>query len=46
VQAALASQYQINTSSRVGGIRISLDAYNSSDDIRALTQALASVGPG
>jgi len=46
VQAALASQYQINTSSRAGGIRISLHAYNSSDDIRALTQALASVGPG
>ena len=45
VQAALASQYQINTSSRAGGIRISLHAHNSSDDIRALTQALASVGP-
>jgi len=45
VRAALASQYQINTSSRAGGIRISLHAYNSSDDIRALVQALASVGP-
>jgi cysteine desulfurase/selenocysteine lyase len=45
VQAALASQHQINTSSRAGGIRVSLHAYNSSDDIRALTQALASAGP-
>jgi len=45
VQAALASQHKINTSSRGGGIRVSLHAYNSSDDIRALTQALASVGP-
>jgi cysteine desulfurase / selenocysteine lyase len=45
VQAALASQYQINTSSRDGGIRVSLHAYNSSDDIRALAQALASIGP-
>ena len=45
VQGALASQHQINTSSRAGGIRVSLHAYNSSDDIRALTQALASVGP-
>jgi len=44
VQAALAGQYQINTSSRAGGIRVSLHAYNSSDDIRVLTQALASVG--
>ncbi len=44
-RAALASQHQINTSSRAGGIRVSLHAYNSSDDIRALTQALASVGP-
>jgi selenocysteine lyase/cysteine desulfurase len=45
VQAALASQHNINTSSRVGGIRVSLHAYNSSDDIRALAQALASVSP-
>jgi len=45
VQAALASQHNINTSSRAGGIRVSLHAYNSSDDIRALTQALASVSP-
>jgi selenocysteine lyase/cysteine desulfurase len=45
VQAALASQHNINTSSRAGGIRVSLHAYNSSDDIRALAQALASVSP-
>lgn len=44
-QAALASQHKINTSSRAGGIRVSLHAYNSSDDIRALAQALASVAP-
>ena len=41
VQAALASQHKINTSSRAGGIRVSLHACNSSDDIRALAQALA-----
>jgi selenocysteine lyase/cysteine desulfurase len=45
VQAALASQHNIHTSSRAGGIRVSLHAYNSSDDIRALAQALASVTP-
>jgi selenocysteine lyase/cysteine desulfurase len=45
VLAALASQHKIHTSSRAGGIRVSLHAYNSSDDIRALTHALASVAP-
>ena len=45
VQAVLASQHDITTSSRAGGIRVSLHAYNSSDDIRALAQALASVTP-
>jgi len=45
VQAALASQHNIHTSSRAGGIRISLHAYNSSDDIRALAQALATITP-
>ena len=42
--AGSSSQHQINTSSRAGGIRVSLHAYNSSDDIHALAQALASVG--
>jgi selenocysteine lyase/cysteine desulfurase len=45
VQAILAAEHKINTSSRGGGIRVSLHAYNSSDDIRALTAALASAGP-
>jgi selenocysteine lyase/cysteine desulfurase len=45
VQAALASQHKIHTSSRSGGIRVSLHAYNSSDDIRALAQALATITP-
>jgi len=45
VQAALPSQHNINTSSCAGGIRVSLHAYNSSDDILALAQALASISP-
>jgi len=45
VQAVLASQHHINTSSRAGGIRVSLHAYNTSEDIRALTHALASINP-
>ena len=45
VQAVRANQHNINTSSRAGGIRVSLHAYNNSDDIRALTQALGSIGP-
>lgn len=40
VQAMLASEHRIITSSRGGGIRVSLHAYNSADDVRALTQAL------
>ena len=42
---ALASEHKINTSSRDGGVRVSLHAYNSSDDIHALAQALASISP-
>jgi len=45
VQAALARDHRINTSSRGGGIRVSLHAYNCGDDVRALSEALASVGP-
>jgi cysteine desulfurase / selenocysteine lyase len=46
VQAALAAEHKISTSSRGGGIRVSLHAYNSGEDIRTLTAALASAGPG
>ena len=45
VQAALATEHQIHTSSRGGGIRVSLHAYNCSDDVLALSDALASTGP-
>ncbi len=44
VQAALADEHQIITSSRGGGIRVSLHAYNSEDDVAALAQALDSIG--
>ena len=43
VQAALADEYRIVTSSRGGGIRISLHAYNSDDDVDALVAALAAL---
>jgi len=43
VQAALASEHKIITSSRGGGIRVSLHAYNNEDDVRALSQALGSI---
>jgi selenocysteine lyase/cysteine desulfurase len=45
VQAALAIEHRIHTSSRGGGIRVSLHAYNCSDDVLALSDALASIGP-
>ena len=45
VQAALAGEHNIHTSSRGAGIRVSLHAYNCGDDIQALSQALASAGP-
>ena len=44
VQAALADEHRIITSSRVGGIRVSLHLYNSEDDVRALSEALESIG--
>lgn len=42
VQAALADEHTIIASSRGGGIRVSLHAYNSGDDIRTLSEALQS----
>ena len=44
VQAALADEHRIITSSRAGGIRVSLHVYNSEDDVRALAEALESIG--
>ena len=44
VQAALADEHRIITSSRVGGIRVSFHVYNSGDDVEALAAALESVG--
>lgn len=45
VQAVLADQYRVVTSSRGGGIRVSLHAYNNGDDVRALADALHSIPP-
>jgi cysteine desulfurase / selenocysteine lyase len=44
VQVALADEHRIITSSRVGGIRVSLHIYNSEDDVRVLSEALESIG--
>lgn len=44
VQAALAQEHRIVTSARGGGLRVSLHAYNSEEDVTALTRALASIG--
>ena len=44
VQTALANEHGLITSSRGGGVRVSLHAYNSGDDVRALVQALESIG--
>jgi len=44
VQAALAGEHRIITSARGGGIRVSLHAYNSDDDVRALSEVLGSIG--
>jgi selenocysteine lyase/cysteine desulfurase len=43
VQAVLADEHKIITSSR-GGISVSLHAYNSEEDVRVLSEALASIG--
>jgi selenocysteine lyase/cysteine desulfurase len=40
VQAWLARAHRINVSARVGGIRVSLHAYNSAEDVDALAGAL------
>jgi selenocysteine lyase/cysteine desulfurase len=40
IQARLADERQIVVSSRGGGIRVSLHAYNDSSDIEALADAL------
>jgi selenocysteine lyase/cysteine desulfurase len=44
VQGTLAGEHRIITSSRVGGIRVSLHVYNDDDDVRALAEALESIG--
>src|SRR5215475_6599986 len=44
IQAVLARDHRIITSSRGGGIRVSLHAYNCGDDVRALSEALESAG--
>jgi len=44
VQARLAEEHQIVVSSRAGGIRVSLHAYNDSSDIAALADALGTAG--
>ena len=41
VQAALADEHRIITSSRAGGIRVSLHLYNSEDDVQALSERLS-----
>jgi selenocysteine lyase/cysteine desulfurase len=44
VQARLADQHDIVVSSRGGGIRVSLHAYNDSSDIHALADAMDEAG--
>jgi len=44
VQARLAAEHQIVVSSRGGGIRVSLHAYNDSSDIEALADAIGKAG--
>ena len=44
IQARLAEEHQIVVSSRGGGIRVSLHAYNDSSDIDALVGAMGNAG--
>jgi selenocysteine lyase/cysteine desulfurase len=44
IQARLATEHQIVVSSRGGGIRVSLHAYNDSSDIEALADAIGRAG--
>ena len=44
VQRVLAEQHRLVTSSRGGGIRVSLHCYNDSDDVSSLAEALAVIG--
>ena len=44
IQARLAAEHQIVVSSRGGGIRVSLHAYNDSSDIEALADAIGKAG--
>jgi selenocysteine lyase/cysteine desulfurase len=44
IQARLAEEHQIVVSSRGGGIRVSLHAYNDSSDVDALADAMAEAG--
>lgn len=44
IQARLAAEHQIVVSSRGGGIRVSLHAYNDSSDIEALADAIDKAG--
>jgi len=44
IQARLAADHQIVVSSRGGGIRVSLHAYNDSSDIEALADAIGKAG--
>lgn len=43
VQAALVEEHRIVTSARGGGIRVSLHAYNTEEDVSALVDALAAL---
>ena len=44
MQRRLQDEYAVITSARLGAIRVSLHVYNSDDDVRALSEALESIG--